>query len=884
VLLNEQAYVQRTLVAIRRLVSNTSRMQIGTIITMIVVLWVSIGVHLLQIRDEAIHDAVQESRNLAYAAEQSVEGMIAGVDQMLLFIRAAHAADPAHFDLDGLITNVRSVRGDFLVGIIDQNGMLQPNRRNALSSPIDLSDRSHYRFHLNNPGDVLFISEPLKLRASGKWSVQFSRKMTATDGSFAGTVVLSLDPSWLTRLYATLDIGEGSLMVTGTDGIVRARASRLGLGMGGNLASPNLQLISAATASDQGSFRSVSPLDGVERFMSFQRLPDYPLIVSVGLDAGEVFAPYFNERKIYLIVGAVATILILITGGLLSNQSWRLLRSRQVLLDAVEYIDQGLMMIDENRDLPLINRRAIELLSIPPEVLAHTPSYDRLLQWQLDSAEFGTGTEDEKRFRAHGQLRRFDLQDACYERVRPDGRVLEIRTQVLPNGGAVRTYSDITERKRAEERILRLVHHDGLTGLPNRTLLNDRLSQAINLSARDGGTFAILALNLDRFKAMNDRFGRAAGDRLLMMAAERIEGALSGSDTLARVGGDEFVVLQIDAGQPTAAAELSHRLIGLLSEPFDTPGEPGSGAGNGASIGIAVYPVDGESAAALLKNAHTGLDRAKAHRRGSFCFFEAQMDSRLRERWSLEHDLRLAIGTKQLRLHYQPVFASATRSITGFEALLRWQHPVRGDIPPMVFVPIAEETGMILAIGTWVLEEACRFAATWAEPKRVAVNLSAAQLHGGGLPAEILCILRRTGLSAQRLELEVTETMLITDHHQALATLQELRDMGVHIACDDFGTGYSSFSYLENLAFDRIKIDKSFVKKLGVTESAQRIVQAILAMARSLDLEVTAEGVETEEQFSILKELDCGEIQGYLLGRPMQPEATVASMRTGVTV
>ena len=428
--------------------------QVCVIVAIVVVMWLSIGAHLLEVHDKTTTDAIKEASNLAYAAEQSIDGMVAGIDQTLLFIRTARSLDPEHFNIDKWMDGANFPRGDFMIAIIDRNGMLQPNQHNAIQAPIDLSDRSHFLAQKNNPSaDVLFVSEPILLRSTGKWSVQFSRELTAADGSFDGTVVLSLDPAWLTRLYDTLDIGHGRLMVVGTDGIVRAVAPVSGDGLGQNVGLANQHPNETALATEHGSFRLLSRLDGEDRFISFRRLPGYPLVVSVGLNAQEVFASYYRERLVYTVAGAWLTILILVVGFQLGRQNRRLRRSREVLSAAVENISQGLMMIDEKGQLLLLSSRTIELLDLPPELLARKPSFAELVKWQLDSGEYATEPEREKRLLVRAEPGRFDFQNSRYERTRPDGRQLEVRTKLLATGGAMRTFTDITERRLIEQQL-----------------------------------------------------------------------------------------------------------------------------------------------------------------------------------------------------------------------------------------------------------------------------------------------------------------------------------------------------------------------------------------------------------------------------------------------
>ncbi|MDQ2104871.1 putative bifunctional diguanylate cyclase/phosphodiesterase, partial [Azospirillum isscasi] len=427
---------------------------------------------------------------------------------------------------------------------------------------------------------------------------------------------------------------------------------------------------------------------------------------------------------------------------------------------------------------------------------------------------------------------------------------------------------DIRERKRAEERIRHMANHDLLTGLPNRSLFLDRLNVALASVERTGAErtgVAVHYLDLDRFKAVNDLLGHPAGDRLLQEMARRLLDAVSGHDTVARLSGDEFAILQRIA-QPGEALALADRLVKALGAPADLDGQRMT---VGASIGIALFPQDGAEAEPLLQHADTALYRAKSEGRGTFRFFEAAMDERLQARRGLERDLRQALADGALCVHYQPLEDCRTRRILGFEALVRWKHPVRGMIPPSEFVPLAEESGLVMQLGEFVLRTACRDARTWPAPVKVAVNLSPIQFRHSDLPATVLAILEEEGLAPHRLEIEVTEGVMIDDTERALAALSALKAAGVRIALDDFGTGYSSLSYLQKFTFDKLKIDRSFVQLMAESRESLSIIRTILALAKSLDIAVTAEGVETEEQRTLLKNESCNQLQGYLIGRPV---------------
>ena len=675
-----------------------------------------------------------------------------------------------------------------------------------------------------------------------------------------------------------------------------------------------------------------------------------------------------------------------------------------ILTLTLDTMDQGLMMVDAQGIVRVCNGRAITLLGLPAEMMQAQPAFEDVLRYQLEREEFTKSADTMRQWVMQGGLER---QAHTYERERPDGTVLEIRTVPLGDGSAVRTYTDITQRKQAEARLaasqerlafaldsgsdglwdwdvdsgaiwlsdrwwkmlgyqegevethirewFRLVHpdderqaklllkehcdglspayeceyrlrtkagewawvlargkvvsrdaqgrplrivgthidvssrkaaesriahmarHDALTDLPNRTLLHERLEQMLAEVRRYGGTCAVLCLDLDRFKSVNDTLGHLAGDALLRATATRLRGMVRAGDTIARLGGDEFVILLAGPVDQRGVGDFAGRLIEATQLPVLIGDKP---VAIGLSIGIAFAQDGATTGQSVYKNADLALYRAKAEGRNTYRFFEPAMDEAAAERQELELDLRRAITAGDLEVHYQPQVRSLDGELSGFEALVRWRHPTRGFVPPSIFIALAEETGLIASLGEWVLRTACHEAARWPRPIKVAVNLSPRQFQQTDLPEVILAILAEAGLSPARLDLEITETVIINDMARALNILRRLKGIGIGIAMDDFGTGYSSLATLQAFPFDKIKIDRSFVGRIGTSPEAAVIVRAVLGLGRSLGMAVVAEGVETPEQMRFLSEEACEEVQGYLLGKP-QPIEHFSSLIEG---
>jgi diguanylate cyclase (GGDEF)-like protein len=530
---------------------------------------------------------------------------------------------------------------------------------------------------------------------------------------------------------------------------------------------------------------------------------------------------------------------------------------------ALQNMSQGLVMFDRDANLIVCNQKYAELYRLPPELIRPGVSHREILEHRITSGLVA----DSNSVRFVKDRTNEGAPKSASETILEltDGRALLVAVRPLQNGGWVSTHEDITARREAEAQIAHMAHHDALTNLPNRALLRRRLEEALAHVER-GGQIAVLYLDLDHFKSINDTLGHGAGDELLKAVALRLKTCIGAEDTIARLGGDEFAIVQTAVASPSDVANLAARIREALTRPFEVEGHQ---VPADVSIGISIAPDDTVDPDQLLKNADMALYRSKADGRGTFRFFEPQMDERVKARRTLELDLRNAIAGGEFELYYQPLLNLAHHTISGCETLLRWHHPVRGMVLPAEFIPMAEETGLINQIGEWVLRQACIEAASWPDEIAVAVNLSPVQFKNQNLAQLVVSALGHSGLPAHRLELEITEAVLLQNNEATLATLHRLRGLGVRIAMDDFGTGYSSLSYLRSFPFDKIKIDRSFINDIADKDESGAIVQAVTSLASRLNMATTAEGVETEAQLRMIESLGCTEMQGYLYSRPV---------------
>ena len=800
--------------------------------------WLALGRQNLQL------EALRTASSIAGAAEQGMSRTIEAMDQRLRFARKLYERDPEAFSLPFIAEGSGFTDGVMMqLAFIDAKGMLRQTNLGPTLGVVDLSDRQHFRAQVERADDFLFISTPVIGRVSKRWSVQLTRKVSNPDGSMAGVLVGSLDPYWLTQFQDMLDV-SGGLFLVGDDGITRAAApdqSLIGANIGTTFVGQTVKGL------DHGSFISRnhdidSPQIAAEGdVIGFRRLRSYALTIIVRLDSNPIFGLFQNTRKAVMAAGALLTLLILATGGLLARNRLRVITSKISLRNAIENVDQGIILLDAGGRFSICNQRFTDLLMLPdPNTMPSTDLWTRL--WGESP-----------------------VQPGVHEEMGAAGGLLEVRTHLVKSGGFVRTYTDITDRRQAETRIMQLAHYDALTGLANRRTIETTVLEELERARQHETAMAVLCMDLDRFKLINDTLGHAAGDELLRQTGQRLGRALGYHGVVGRMGGDEFVAVQTKLSDVGDAVELAKRISSAFDAPFLLEGRE---AVVGVSIGIAVFLGGLQSAADLLRNADIALYSAKKLGRGGFQLFEASMEAAVRARSELEQDLIQAVAAQRLGLYYQPIYNQSATAITSYEALLRWDHPTHGWIPPSTFIPIAEESRVILPLGRWALINACKMAALWDAPYGIAVNLSPVQVLDDSLPHFVAEALTESGLDPSRLTLEVTEGVLMHDVTTASSALEKLKAQGVKLALDDFGTGFSSLSYLSQFPFDTLKIDRSFTQKLDSDLRAQSIVQAIIAMGHSLKLNITAEGVETASQINILQEMGCNNFQGFLLGQP----------------
>ena len=749
------------------------------------------------------------------------------------------------------------------VNIVDAEGNLINSSSTWPAPKVNVADRAYFRTLKYDPNSPDVLIEPLHSRISGAWTVLVARRIVGPNGEFLGTVGRGIEPAKFEKFFATVALGEGAtISMLHRDGTLLARYPHSSELMGRNFKTGSFEQ-QRVFALDRFAGRFASPVDGEDRLISSRALPNFPILMMATTTRASALTDWREQIGMLISVAgasalAIAGVLIAVVRKLLEQHRAsreRLTLEKQRLDRAVNNMTQGLLLFDAEQRLVVCNQRYIEMYGLSAKVVKPGSSFRDIIAHRKATGSF-TGDVD-----AYVALVLKDIHVRNSMVVdTADGRSIQILNEPLADGGWVATHEDITERRRIEDRITHLAHYDALTDLPNRTMFHEHLREELAAVGHDE-QIAVHYIDIDEFKGVNDALGHLVGDELLKAVAASLRRCAGPEDFVARLGGDEFAIVQSVVKSRDQVDDLVARVFAAIRTPFDCLGHHLT---TDASVGIALAPEHGKVLDQILKNADMAMYVAKAAGRRTYRFFEPEMDARVRERRQLENDLRHAIAKGHLEVYYQPCLSLKDDRITGCEALVRWRHPERNMVSPAEFIPIAEDTGLINEIGEWVLATACRDAASWPDDIRLAVNVSPVQFKSGTLALKIMAALAASNLPASRLELEITEAVLIRDDDVALAILHQLRAIGVRIALDDFGTGYSSLSYLHRFPFDKIKIDRCFVDDIAGPDGSASIVQAVVNLATARRMTTTAEGVETEEQQRLLRALGCSEMQGYL--------------------
>ena len=856
---------------------------------------VAIAGTLWKLRDDTLDQARANAGSLATVLARQTSFAAAAMDlvldETLSRLNAIGAASPEALSRrasqrevhEFLAARLAKLPQADVINIVNARGLVVASSRDFPTRAIDLSDRDHFLHFANERDKSTFVGEPVFSKFGGAWSMFFARRIEGPTGEFLGEVVIGARPANFMRLYDAIgDIDGATFMLLRRDGSIFLRHPDPTERAGERL--PRDVGWYKAVEQGGGYYRSPGLFDNESRWIAVRPLDRFPLVVNVALSEVKALGVW-RARAIVIVLGSLGFVAVLAILIWLLMDGYRKIRaSRRELIErearlaatsselsqtnlrfhmALTHMRQGLAMFDANDRIVIHNRGYAELYGLSSDQMPPGTPLREILDMRVANGMHTIDGPD-----AYVRRHREHLGDDGVEMEQlRDGRHIVLTHCNMPDGGWITTHEDVTDRQRAIARIAHMAHHDALTNLANRTLFIECLEKL----ARDaiaGQRYAVLLIDLDQFKAINDTHGHSAGDALLWAVAARMQQTVEPGRTIARLGGDEFAIAArlAPGDDPGVIRRLADRLLDIIREPYLIEDRE---LKVGVSIGIALSNEQTTDAGDIMRFADLALYRAKAEGKNCHRFFEPEMEEKIRLRRELARELDKALGLGALDVHYQPVVDAATREVRGMEALARWRHPTLGTVSPADFISIAEEAGHVVRLGDFVLERACHDALGWPADVKVAVNVSPIQIAACDFVEKARRVLARSGLPACRLELEITESVMLVDNDHNLAVLRELQDLGVSIVLDDFGTGYSSLSYLNSFAFDKIKIDKSFIDGLGVEAGASAIVSATTSIARAFEAVTTAEGVETEAQATLLRAAAVSQLQGYLFGKPL---------------